>query len=540
MIFIIKLIGLLFIFLVVLFIVFRGSRKLRIMNFESNIKNRGYGITKSFDWGSYYVCVDENKKKIFFMNHFPDEYNFDDISDAEYINEYNKKYSKCNRLEINFKLSGKKIRFEFLSNPEDTNSLIYIGAKEGYDSLFALLGVIFETKKSDLELDEEYENIEKELMESNNEDDDVIDSGVQLEENESIASSLINDEKLYEIDHERGKLNIYNGRLEIFKEYNELPFVVQYDENNMKEFNLYGYELSLFNDNCKLEIMCAKINDSFITDVEVLIFDIDKEEEVKEIIEFLNIKLNYRKMYKEQHKNKIEVSEEERKYGKNRYSNKKFKEFDDDKVLKFSYYGVEVKGVKYRDFDIKDISIDEKLTFEFEPTNEYDKNAIKILYNDTFIGYVPKRNVQKVLKKYICDEHKYVNAFVSKVDEEDQRIYISIGLYEVFDKNDLFDKNYYDIKLIKTSKLDEFSYMSRQENLTYVKEKDEVSLEFDYELETYVVESKELVLELGEINKKYSQELFNYECEGKKFISTIIKLETKEDKISCTIRVFVI
>jgi len=359
-------------------------------------------------------------------------------------------------------------------------------------------------------------------------------------EMDNSLSSMLKDTILYEIIHNRGKLIVYNSRMEIFKDYKSEPFLIRCDETNMSEFNLEGYELSLFNDECKLVIRCSEIDDSFTNDVEILIFDINKEEELQEIIKFLNNKLSFRKKYIEKNNNEIGKSKIERPSGKNKCSNIKFKDFDNNKVLRFSYYGVEIKGVKYRNLDINEIDVNKFLTFEFEPTNEYDKNAIKILYNNVFIGYVPKNNIQKVLKKYIVDDHKYVTAFVSKVDEEQQRIYMSVGLYEEFDENDLVNNTYYDIKLIKTTKKDTFADMTRQENLTYVKVGDKVSLNYDYELGTYIVEHDYLALELGEINKKYSNELYNHQFSGKKLNSVIIKLEKQDDKISCTIRVMII
>lgn len=348
-----------------------------------------------------------------------------------------------------------------------------------------------------------------------------------------------NDDTFYEVEHTRGKFIIYKDRLELFKEYSELPFIVKCDETNMEEFNLEGYEFSSKSYECKLVLRCAKIVDSFTTDVEILIFDIDKIIELRKVINYLNGKLQFRKSFVEKFGNTVKMTEEERKYGKNRFSNIKIKECIDNKRLKACYYGVEVQGVKYRDLDITKIPVDKEVAFEFEPTNEYDKKAIKILCNDIFIGYVPKRNIQSIFKKYIVGESKYIYAFVSKVDEEQKRIFISVGMYDEIDDNAMQEQEFYDFKLIRTNRRDRYLEDTyRQDNLLCVKENDKVFIEYDESLGTYVVEYGGL--ELGEIGRPDSKKLLGYQNVGNKLESEIIKLETKDDMITCTIRVFVL
>ena len=53
---------------------------------------------------------------------------------------------------------------------------------------------------------------------------------------------------------------------------------------------------------------------------------------------------------------------------------------NDNMYLKYSYYDVEVKGTQYRNFDITKIDLHQILKFEFESTNEYDNNAIRVLF----------------------------------------------------------------------------------------------------------------------------------------------------------------
>lgn len=82
---------------------------------------------------------------------------------------------------------------------------------------------------------------------------------------------------------------------------------------------------------------------------------------------------------------------------KTRSSRSKFAFVDDyNRYLKYEYYDVDVKGIKYRDFDISKIEINHQLYFNHESENQYDPNAIQVLYDDLFIGYIPTKNDTKL------------------------------------------------------------------------------------------------------------------------------------------------
>lgn len=56
---------------------------------------------------------------------------------------------------------------------------------------------------------------------------------------------------------------------------------------------------------------------------------------------------------------------------------------------------INVAGVIFRPRDVKDlirsdVDIGTMLTLEREPDNKHDPNAIKLLFNDVHIGYVPR------------------------------------------------------------------------------------------------------------------------------------------------------
>ena len=113
-------------------------------------------------------------------------------------------------------------------------------------------------------------------------------------------------------------------------------------------------------------------------------------------------------------------------------SNSKFPKTDDDfRTLKYEYYDVSVKGTEYREFDISKIKLDHMVSFETEPDNQYDKNAIKILYDNIFIGYIPKNNLQNMMKRYSNGSTHQVCGFISFVNEKTKEINIGLGFYSI-------------------------------------------------------------------------------------------------------------
>lgn len=50
----------------------------------------------------------------------------------------------------------------------------------------------------------------------------------------------------------------------------------------------------------------------------------------------------------------------------------------------------DIAGVNAHGFDLSQLSVGMKLQFEKDTNNQYDKNAIKVMYNDSIIGYIKK------------------------------------------------------------------------------------------------------------------------------------------------------
>ena len=88
-----------------------------------------------------------------------------------------------------------------------------------------------------------------------------------------------------------------------------------------------------------------------------------------------------------------------------------------------------VKGLEYREFDLSQIKLEYFVRFEFETNNKYDSNAIKILYNNIFIGYIPKNNLQEMIKSYSNGKKRQVCGYISSVNEITKEITLGLGFY---------------------------------------------------------------------------------------------------------------
>jgi hypothetical protein len=69
--------------------------------------------------------------------------------------------------------------------------------------------------------------------------------------------------------------------------------------------------------------------------------------------------------------------------------------------IKFPSESFLISGISHYQDNLLDIKYDSKLKLKAEPENKYDSKAIKILFNDKCIGYVPN----KTFYKSICVEN---------------------------------------------------------------------------------------------------------------------------------------
>lgn len=89
------------------------------------------------------------------------------------------------------------------------------------------------------------------------------------------------------------------------------------------------------------------------------------------------------------------------------------------------YYGNKIKfpeksflivGISNYNENLDNISYDSELTMQYEPDNEFDKTAIRILYNNKKIGYVPNNgtNIKKMCQETIDEPLKIINIKIIK------------------------------------------------------------------------------------------------------------------------------
>lgn len=147
------------------------------------------------------------------------------------------------------------------------------------------------------------------------------------------------------------------------------------------------------------------------------------------------------------------------------------------------------------------------LTFSFEPNNQYDKNAIRIIANGAPIGYVHRGSIQDMIHDFSRNGNP-VMAKLSFIDNDNSKAAMAVAFY----KNHHAAYNNLDnikTKLIKTSKkISEFE--NRQDNYYGIVNGMKLKLEFDEESEAYTV-SDYAGSELGELSKSVSEKIYDAE-----------------------------
>jgi hypothetical protein len=134
------------------------------------------------------------------------------------------------------------------------------------------------------------------------------------------------------------------------------------------------------------------------------------------------------KYEKEQSKNQKPI--------KNKISVSKYPFVDTKKgyVLRWAYYNENIAGSRYLNIPYKDLIIGSKLTLVKDENNQYDKNAIKVLYEDKHLGYIHKNHIQEMFNKYSEDETFKIEAILNSIDETNARLQLQIGFYQMFNK----------------------------------------------------------------------------------------------------------
>lgn len=178
-------------------------------------------------------------------------------------------------------------------------------------------------------------------------------------------------------------------------------------------------------------------------------------------------------------------------------------------IGKYAYKNVDIAGVKFASPDLGKIKAGDSISFQAEPDNANDKNAVKIICKDQTIGYVHKGKLQGMITDW-QKRGDVILTSISKIDRNEKSIEYGIAFYK--DKLDGKEKwDSLNASLTKTSKKDEFE--NRQEHLGDISEDDILSVRYDDYEETYTV-TDEFGNELGELNKSISAKVHAKEESG--------------------------
>lgn len=172
-----------------------------------------------------------------------------------------------------------------------------------------------------------------------------------------------------------------------------------------------------------------------------------------------------------------------------------------------------------------------KITFEFEPENEYDNKAIGIYMEGNKIGYVHKGQTQDMIHSYF-KQGRLICGYLNKYSVAEKTATYKIAFYKPME---YFENKQF--TLTKTSKkIDE--YTSRMENLSYCNEGDVLFIEKDFLEENYIV-TTDNYSEIGELPK--SAVSFIEENNPKKIYGIFDSLEEDENgKMKAKITVYLI
>lgn len=208
-------------------------------------------------------------------------------------------------------------------------------------------------------------------------------------------------------------------------------------------------------------------------------------------------------------------------------------------LIKWQYSDVEIKGVQYRNIDFSTLQIGDWVTFEEEPNNEYDSNAIKIIQSKIFLGYIPKGNLQDMILKYSKDDNYMIMAKLNLIDEEKQYLQIHLVFFKKIIESDFSFVKKINASLIKTSKkTDEFD-VSRQDTLSTMEENDYVSIEEQFDSNCYLV-LNEYSEELGELSESVSDKLREYDYSYEKIARITEIIESSSGKYGAKLEIIIL
>jgi len=158
--------------------------------------------------------------------------------------------------------------------------------------------------------------------------------------------------------------------------------------------------------------------------------------------------------------------------------------------LAYSYKSEGVAIVRGMEPDFSQLKPNMPVSFEPEPTNPYDPNAVIVKTGDIKIGYLFKGTRQEMTLDYIRRGDP-IRAYIVEVDESSKRVRIAMGFYKQKtykpdEEEEEFESLVRSKRPYKTFKLTGNRNEHMQDALSLCSEGEKVDYEYDYEKEKYL------------------------------------------------------
>jgi hypothetical protein len=170
-----------------------------------------------------------------------------------------------------------------------------------------------------------------------------------------------------------------------------------------------------------------------------------------------------------------------------------FDDYDADEgtYLAYSYE----EGLAFANTSILTGNGGKSITFQQEPENEHDKNAVAVYLNDVKVGYLYRGRTQDMVNDWIRRGMPFWG-HVNKIDAANNKATIKIGFYRSLDE--LAMKKFRLTRI--TKKADEFG-SSRCDNVGCCRDGDLVEYTTSFDSDNYII-TDESGEELGEVGAK--------------------------------------
>lgn len=176
--------------------------------------------------------------------------------------------------------------------------------------------------------------------------------------------------------------------------------------------------------------------------------------------------------------------------------------------LAYHYEAVDVAIIRGMEPDFSQLKINMPVTFEPEPTNQYDPNAVIVKTGNLKIGYLYKGTRQEMTLDYIRRGDP-IRSHIVEVDKANNSVKVAIGYY----KEKLHKPRENELEQLirmeapyKTFKLTGNRNEEMQDTLSLCSEGVEVDYEYDYEKEKYLAICVDEIGYFSKSAEKYLEE----------------------------------